>query len=419
MFTYIFNYTIFWGIVINLIFYLKKCEDKRKLESSFSLDTYTLEDEEHTIVENYLTNNNIIGKKIIFSFKDNAKSVILLNVLNKLKLSNYVTLLYVTEDINDETIQFIEFLNDIYGFNYNIKTVISQKQYLNKDYKKYEQNELKKLYAEYAKKLDTTVVLHTEDQNSMCNDLLHNLFTNKLDKLSDKECYNEYTIYRPLFNLDLEPETESKSISDKLVEQIDTFKHHYPNWKDNLQIQLELLTKDFNNNTVLYLDNTVEYYKNGFVLNLNDVSIKNDKYCRTELKYLYSKTFEYYNIMFYDSTMDNLFSISEDNYCVKHDNWIFVFDNNRIIGMNYYSCQKVINCCEYEDNIEFSWEETETDNALISFLNGDFFEYYYIDEINDNTYENVFYENNIFPSRLLEEYSFDAKDRGTYHVLNN
>ena len=37
MFTYIYIaiYTIFWGMFINLIYYLKKIEDKRNLESQY------------------------------------------------------------------------------------------------------------------------------------------------------------------------------------------------------------------------------------------------------------------------------------------------------------------------------------------------------------------------------------------------
>ena len=98
--------------------------------------------------------------------------------------------------------------------------------------------------------------------------------------------------------------------------------------------------------------------------------------------------------------MEKLFSLSEDNYCFKHDNWIFILDDNRIIGMNYICCQNFINSCKSDvhgDNNIFSWESSETNNSLVSFLNGDFFEYYYIDEISKNdTSSNVFYENNIF-----------------------
>jgi len=420
-FIYIAMYTIFWSMLINLIFYLKKTEDKRLLELQyeFNINEYELSEKDNEIVKSYLTRNYLLNKDIVFSFKDNLKSITLLNVLNNLGLSKRVHLVYVTNSTNDETIEFIEMLNELYGFEYNIMTLVDRESHLDNDYKNYLNYELKSLYSEYCRMLNTGIVLHTSDQNSMCNEILTNVFTNNLDMISDTSEYYGYTIYRPLFNLNIEPVIESTDVGDRFVELIDTYKHHCPNWKNNLQNQLMLLTREFNNNTVLQLDNTMDYYKNGFVLNLNDVSMTDDKYCQIELRYLYSKAFQYYNIMIYNTTMNKLLSLSDEKTFVKHDNWLFILNNNRVIGMNYKRCQDFINSCEEQEDNEFSWETSETNNSLVSFLNENFFEYYYIDTLNEsiNTFENVFYENSVFNSILLREFNFDVKEKGSYHII--
>ena len=124
--------------------------------------------------------------------------------------------------------------------------------------------------------------------------------------------------------------------------------------------------------------------------------------------------------MIYNTTMNKILSLSKENNFVKHDNWIFILENNRVIGMDYKKCQDFINSCEKQEG-EFSWETSETNNSLVSFLNEDFFEYYYIDILNENvnTSENVFYENNIFDSILLRNFNFEIKEKGSYHMIDN
>lgn len=423
LYIYVAIYIIFWNIIINLIYYLKTSEDQRKLElqHEFNINIFQLSEKETEIVKYYLTKNDMLDKNIIFSFKDNIKSITLLNVLNKLGLSKKVHIIYVTNNIDDDTVQLIEMLNELYGFEYNISTINDKEPHLDNDYKNYLNHELKSLYLEYSKMLNTDIVLHTSDQNSMCNEMLSNLFTNNIDIISDISKYQNYTIYRPLFNLDIESQIDSSDVKDRFVEIIDTYKHHYPNWKNNLQNQLMLLTKEFNNNTISQLDKTIDYYKNGFVLNLYDINIIDDKYCQSELRYLYSKAFQYYNIMIYNTTMNKMLSLSKEKSCVKHDNWIFILDNHRVIGMDYKNCQDFINSCEEQEEGDFSWETSKTNNSLVSFLNEDFFEYYYIDTLNENvnTFENVFYENDIFNTILLRDFSFEVKEKGTYHIIDN
>jgi hypothetical protein len=416
-------YTMFWGFIIKLILALKNSENKRTEESkyTFNIEDFELDDNDLNIVKTYLKQNNLLEKNLIVSFKNNIKTLCLLDSLKKINMLDNVNILYVNNNSDSDSIKLIELLHKLYGFKYNIIEYNSNDRVLDTKSGNNLNYILKESYSEYCKKMDTDIILYSEDQNSFCNDILKNIFTNRLDIVSDKNNYNDYTIYRPLFNLDIEPEIESTNMSDKLVEVIDSFKHHYPNWKNNLHNQISLLTREFNNNTVLHLNNAVNYYKNGFALNLIDVNIIDGEYCEIELRYLYTKICEYYNIAIYNTTMNKLFSISKDNICVKHDNWLFVYDDNRIVGMNYQNCQDFIDSCEQKSADDFCWDESNTNNCLVSFLNEDFFEYYYIDELNKNikTSENILYENNIFSSKLLENFKFSKKEKGSYHMIDN
>lgn len=395
-------YSFLWIGLINLILYLKKLEDQRHQESLFDFDLseYCLDDGSAHTLYTYLTSNNILDRNIIISMKNNYKSLVLLNELTNHYDPDQITIIYIAESHSDPDIEFFEMLHDKYNFDFHICILTDTINYTCKDYRDYIVHELKYIYDQYIRILNTDVVIQCSDINSTCNNLLHDIFSNQLECFNNKKTYNNYTIYKPLFNLDIDPEAYNKDVKNSLVNLIDTVKHHYPQWKTNTITQLSLLTRNFDNNTVSYLDDSINFYKNGFVVDLTELTVNDGRYSADEIRYILYKCFDRYNILS-DNIMENILElVNNPNTVYSNGNWRYVMLTNELVCMNIKYCQIFIDKCVYDDTEEFDWKETETLNTLEGFLNEKFFEYYNLGE------DTVYYENNVFNEMLLDNFTF-------------
>lgn len=418
-------YTLFLGALMCLIIELKRLDDNRKLSVlyDFSLNDYQLSDKSKNIISSYLTMNNMLNKKIIISMKNDYKSLALLNILYELYDNRNMTLLYVAESHSDKNIDFFEMLYDIYGLHYNINILTDKYKYTNKEYNKYMNYELKYMYNEYSKMMESDIIIQCSDLNSVCNDYMNSLFDNSLDSFHHIKEYENYTIYNPMYNLDIQDTTESTSTKDNIVNIIDMIRAHYPNWKSNVSNQLTLVTKDFNNHTTSHLNNVITDYKNGFIINLDELTCVDNKYSMTEFKFILRQCFEKHNILTFDNTFEEFYNLINSNTSIVLHDWVVTFLFDKIVVMNKELCQKFINNCELDSTKEFSWEDTDTYNTIDGFLNETFFEYYNIldedldedDEMCDNT--NIYYENDYFDQILLEHFNFNSM--GSYYVFSN
>jgi hypothetical protein len=377
-----------------------------KEEETFNLSDYSVSNENFDKINNFLEMNNLLNKNIIVGVKNNIKSLTLLNVLNQIYINKQnINVLYVSDNLNDKNNSFFD--NLCYQYEFNYINCIIEKNTDEIDYNKYFKIILNQTYEKVCLENKINNVILCVDINSLCNDILYRLFTYNLNNFSDIDKYNNFTTYKPMMYIDICDRSSEFRNRTFFSELFRVFNGIFPNWKNNLTTQMKVLLNDVNNKKTFSFS-PVNTFKNGFIINLDELNKVVNQYNYYELKYIINEYCNNYNVLITEKILNGIYlnCNNNTNFNFIFDNWNMILHYNKLYFINYNRCQKFICSCKavdmYSDNVY-------TYNKIKDLLDETNFNYYICQVSEDNllNYEQVYYENDNFPSYILNKYLFN------------
>lgn len=406
-------YPLLWSLMIGVpLYYLY--QEKNRTKWYESIHDYQLSD---TLMDNVSSNISIfLDQPVLLALENNYKSFVLLKAISELFMKENIHVVHMIEGTDTKLLE--EYCDEL-GVIYHLYKTNSSCDSLHKDITRLESFRRRQIYEEICTTYNIVNIFECSDINSLCNGLLHSMFSGHINSLCNfsliTQC-NNLTIIRPFYNLDID-NSESHVIKNNFTNLLSICNSFYPNWKQKVLNEMRLLLSNFSNTVYKNIDTYLVIYKNGFVINYQNMIDNIDKdnqfnYLIHMIHYCSTKC----NIMMNLHMIECLFDSEVD---LNFDNWKIIKHKGCIIFLNKTLCQRYIDSVVSHNNNEYT-ENSTVNNTIESFLDMKFFEYYTTVDAGESgvPYSEVFYANDNFPVEILSCFVFINENGYSLHKIS-